>query len=220
MIPTVNSPRLAGKLRPAQPRTLPAVVGLVLWAMGACLPTGMAGAQPPDTALQPGAKVRVNGPATGGKWIEGLAFGWTGDTLAFRADRDPGNLRRIAVDERTRVKMRAGEHDRLVMGLLIGGGVGLLVGGVIVGVEEASNGMGEIGGAFAAGITGLPPPPHKEVSQAPIYIGLGAGALIGAALGMSARVDRWVPVRLPGQLAFGITSDGAAGIRLGLSVSR
>ncbi len=220
MIPADSSPRLAGGLRPALRRTLPPIVGFVLWAMGACLVAGMARSQSSDVALQPGARIRVHDPELGKKWVVGRAVGWSGDTLAFRADRDPDYTRRMSVDDRTRIETSVGQHDRMLMGLLIGGGAGLLVGSVIYGVEETSSGMGEIGGAIAAGLVGVPPPRHEEVSTAPIYIGLVAGGVLGAVIGKSAKIDRWMPARLPGHLAFGMSSGGAAGVRLSLTVSR
>ncbi len=189
--------------------------GLRLCLVACALLPALARAQTPVPKLEPGARVRVQDPTLGKRAVVGRLVALNGDTLTFASEMQYQTPMRVLLDHRSHVELSVAHHSGLLRGLLIGGAVGGSIGGIIVGMRQFSNDIGEgVAGTFGGTV------PHETVSQAPFYIGLGVGLALGALIGGSSTVDRWVPVSLPARMAFGGTCGHYGELRLAVSLVR
>ncbi|MBL8961334.1 MAG: hypothetical protein JNJ98_15865 [Gemmatimonadetes bacterium] len=179
--------------------SLPVIIGVCLLAFAT-----VASAQP---VVTPGARIRLVQTDSRTVAHVGTFVRLSGDTLALQ---DKLGVVRTLPMTGYRVEVGGGLHRHVGTGALLGAGVGLAAGFVFVtsfdnSVPCGSNASGdcvvrEAGEALAMGF---------------VVVGAGAGAIIGAIIGLVPH-ERWTPAVLQPQVSF---SPNHAGWRLGFKLT-
>jgi hypothetical protein len=157
--------------------------------------------------VTPGARIRLVQAESRKVGPIGTFMQLSGDTLTLQ---DELAVVRTIPMVGYRVEIGGGRHRRVGTGALIGAGVGLAAGVVYINSVDNSlpcgrNASGdcvlrEAGDAIAMGL---------------VVVGVGAGAIIGAIIGLTPH-ERWTPAVLQPQVSFSPTN---AGWRLGFKLT-
>lgn len=159
--------------------------------------------------LKPGARVRVANPGFGPRPIAGQLVAIVDDTLVFRPDGS-GGIMRAPLGGQTTAELSTAHGNRVGQGVVVGAGVGGVIGALIVVIQRIGEGTSELLtiGTYQA----------REVSGAPIAIGLAAGGVLGGLVGSTRKVDKWVSLPPAGRVSLGVICDPAPGGRLAVSL--
>ena len=133
-----------------------------------------------EVPVEPGARVRVKAPPQQPDWVDGTVVGWESESLVLQPE-EPGTPLTLARDQITELDVYDGRKGHALLGAGIGFGVGvgwtvaLLSNESICNPEETCD-----AGDWAKGIA--------------IFGGAGAG--LGALVGLLIKTDRWEAVPL------------------------
>jgi len=174
---------------------------LMLASLGLSLVPCVAGAQDHEP-FRPAARVRLAAPALGLSPIVGTTTFADSESLRFRPSGDHTTDRRIGRGDLTRAWISEGSRSRVGEGLLIGAGVGIVVGLIIVTNDEPAPTGNVVGDVFAQAF-------ESTFDAMGVVIIGGAGLLLGGAIGLAVRTDKWREIPLGARVGF-IGDHGSA----------
>lgn len=148
-----------------------------------------------------GTRVRILAPTVVGKRIEGMVVEIDEKSLLVGMDdRAPLRVPRQAI---TQLEVSMGKHRRVLKGAIIGAGIGAAM--MVLGAST----LGQLDGS-SSDSTG-------EVAYG-LAVGLGGGAIWGAAIGAMVKRDRWSRIP-PERVRVNLAPTRGRGVQLSLSLA-
>lgn len=167
---------------------------LLLATLGMWIVPCVSGAQDHEP-LKPGARVRLTAPALGRSPIVGMITFADSDSLRFRPFGDHTTDRSIGRGDLTRAWISEGSRSRVGEGLLIGAGVGVVVGLIIVTTNEPAPTGNVVEDVFSQAF-------ESTFDALEVVVIGGAGLLLGGAIGLAVRTDKWREIPLGARVGF------------------
>ena len=192
----MNRPGSMVRLWLGHASVLPSVVTFILWAPVSMAQPALDMVRDSIPALAEGTRIRVHHLSLGTDPVVGRLSARRGDTLTFYSETDRFHRYQVLLDRNTRVDVSLDHHNLAGRGFLVGATVGLALGAVAVGVHQARIDNAEAWASVFGGQV-----PHQVASKGPIFVGLVAGAGMGALIGFGMTRDTWVPVGSPATLS-------------------